>query len=311
MAIYDGPILPKAEDIKVNPINRETMQSVKFMNTHNVYCGTFRGDFKGGLKISSIDVNDLTSNNITVSNGKLNHISAFDPTIYVNGISSDIKRINDISVIDNEVFEISPVKKYFYDVTVSEPTGLSTDFLSVGTYDYKYLSCINQYEISGQPLCSNILDNIKVIIRHCGDKWYGKWIGHLKHTCFCHTHDRHMVEKTLVLEDNGNSIQASFDNLTANQIYSFNYDIGEINRESKKADISSINNLSSEIKEYVDERDNYVSSEIINQLSTEYIKKSDILSCISDFKNGTSTFGQFVDQLFEKVNPVEAKPDNS
>lgn len=176
------------------------------MNTHNVYCGTFRGDFKGGLKISSIDVNDLTSNNIAVSSGKLYHISAFDPSIYVNGISSDIKRINDISVIDNEVFEITPIKKYFYNVTVSEPTGLSTDFISSGTYDYKYLSSISQYEISGQPLCSDILDNIKVIVRHCDDKWTGKWIGYLKHTCFCPIHDEHIIEKELVIEDSRNSI---------------------------------------------------------------------------------------------------------
>lgn len=277
------------------------------MNTHNVYCGTF----KGNLKVDSIDVNDLTSNNITVNNGKLNNISAFNPTIYINGISSDIKRINDISVIDNEVFDIAPIKKYFYDVTVSEPTGLCTDFLSAGIYDYKYLSCANQYDISGQPLCSNIFDNISIRIKRCGDNWFGKWIGHLKHTCFCHTSDKHIIVKDLVIEDNGNSIQASFDDLTANQIYSFNYDIGEVNRESKKVDISSVNNISSEIKEYIDERDNYVSSEIIKQLSVEYIKKSDILSCISDFKNGTSTFGIFIDKLFDKVSPVEAKPDNN
>lgn len=234
------------------------------MNTHNVYCGTF----KGNLKVDSIDVNDLTSNNITVSNGKLNHISAFDPTIYVNGISSDIKRINDISVIDNEVFEITPVKKYFYDVTVSESTGLSTDLLSAGTYDYKYLSCTNQYEISGQPLCSNILDNIKIFVKHCGDKWSGKWIGHLKHTCFCHSHDRHIIEKDLIIKDNSNSIQASFDDLTANQIYSFNYDIGEVNRESKKANISSVNIISSEIKRYIDEKDSILSNEIMDNIIT-------------------------------------------
>ena len=307
MAIYDGPILPKPEEIKVNPINRETMQSVKFMNTHNMYCGTF----KGNIKVDSIDVKNLTSNNIAVSSGKMYHISAFDPSIYVNGISSDLKRINDISTIDNEVFEISPIKKYFYDVTVSEPTGLSTDFISAGTYEYKYISCDNQYEISGQPLCSDIFDSIGIMVKRCGDRWYGKWFGYLKHTCFCQTQDTHIIEKELVIEDNGNSIQTSYDELTSNQMYSFNYDIGKVERKSKKVDISVVNNISSELKNYIDERDNNISSEVINKINCEYVKKSDILSCISDFKNGTSTFGRFIDQLFEKVNPVEAKPDNN
>ncbi len=307
MAIYDGPILPRAEDIKVNPINRETMQSVKFMNTHNVYCGTFKGNIKG----DSINVNDLTSNNITVSGGKLYHISALDPSIYVNGISSDLKRINDISVIDNEVFEITPIKKYFYNVTVSEPTGLSTDFISAGIHEYKYISSDNQYEISGIPLCSDILDNIRIIIKHCGDIWSGKWVGYFKHTCFCYTQDKHIIEKDLVIEDNGNSIQASYDELTSNQIYSFNYDIGEVERKSKKVDISAVNNISSELKIYIDERDNITSTEVINKINSEYVKKSDILSCISDFKNGTSTFGVFISQLSEKVSPVEAKPDSN
>lgn len=307
MAIYDGPILPKAEDIKVNPINRETMQSVKFMNTHNVYCGTF----KGNIKVDSINVNNLTSNNISVSSGKLYHISAFDPSIYVNGISSDLKRINDISVIDNEVFEITPIKKYFYNVTVSEPTGLSTDFISSGMCEYKYISCDNHYEISGIPLCSDILDNIRIIIKRCDDIWNGKWIGYLKHTCFCRTSDKHIIEKDLVIEDNGNSIQASYDELTSNQIYSFNYDIGEVERKSKKADISAVNNISSELKKYIDERDNIISSEIINKINSEYVKKSDILNCMSDYKNGTLTFDRFMYQLFEKVSPEEAKPDNN
>lgn len=172
------------------------------MNTHNVYCGTF----KGNIKVDSINVNNLTSNNISVSSGKLYHISAFDPSIYVNGISSDLKRINDISVIDNELFEITPIKKYFYNVTVSEPTGLSTDFISSGACEYKYISCDNHYEISGIPLCSDILDNIRIIIKRCDDIWNGKWIGYLKHTCFCRTSDKHIIEKDLVIEDNGNSI---------------------------------------------------------------------------------------------------------
>lgn len=282
MAIYDGPILPKSEEIKVNPINRETMQNVKFMNTHNVYCGTFRGNFKGGLKISSIDVNDLTSNNITVNSGKLHHISAFDPSIYVNGISSDLKRINDISVLDNEVFEILPIKKYFYNVTVSEPTGLSTDFISAGEYDYEHLSGNDQYEISGQPLCSDILDNIMIIVKQSGDKWIGKWVGHLKHNCSCHTPDNHIIEKDLIIEDNGNSIQGSFDELTSNQIYSFNYYIGEVERKSKKADISSVNKESTELKNYIDERDNHVSSEILNNVNAV---SSDLDMKISENRN--------------------------
>ena len=33
----------------------------------------------------------------------------------------------------------------------------------------------------------------------------------------------------------------------------------------------------------------------IDVIKNDYIKKSDILNCISDFKNGTSTFGIFID----------------
>lgn len=56
--------------------------------------------------------------------------------------------------------------------------------------------------------------------------------------------------------------------MTSNQIYSFNYDIGEVDRKSKKSDISDVNNVSSELKNYIDIRDNYVSSEIFGSINT-------------------------------------------
>ena len=56
--------------------------------------------------------------------------------------------------------------------------------------------------------------------------------------------------------------------MTSNQIYSFNYDIGEVDRKSKKSDISDVNNVSAELKKYIDIRDNYVSSEILGSINT-------------------------------------------